>query len=117
MVLDAMKKDILPRYGEDLESTSEGVIRITASRRKCDVVIRQLELALGNIKRLKLNLLDLRPYLKNTKRPRILEHWINGYFTPESLVELSRLTDTGITQIPDQATSGVNAIKGQVRNQ
>jgi hypothetical protein len=116
MILDGMKKDFLPRYGEDLESISEGVIRITASRRKCDLVISQLELALGNIKRVELDLLDLMPAWDQKKvERRQKDRWIEATFTPETLLELSRLTDTEISQIHHKAIAGDNKHKKEVR--
>ena len=110
-----MKEDLLPTYIEKLEGfPSTGVIRITASRVKCDVIITELRRILGNVQTLKLSLLDLMPYDKGLEI-RHLNRWADKNFDDAALHELGHLTNTEIIRIPEKKMAGAKRPTKEVR--
>jgi hypothetical protein len=114
--LDALKEDYLPRYAEKHEGfPSQGVIRITASRNKCDIVITQLRQVLENIQTSKLSLVDLMPPPDENRFPaRTIDRWADKHFDDEALFELGRLTNTEISRVLQKNIAGDTRPKKEV---
>lgn len=110
-----MKEDYLPRYSQKLEGfPSKGVIRITASRKKCDIIITQLRRVLKNVQTSKLSLLDLMPPPDEKPEIRQLNRWADKRFDDAALQELGRLTNTEITRVLENKVAGDNRPKKEV---
>ncbi|CAG8962016.1 hypothetical protein HYFRA_00014124 [Hymenoscyphus fraxineus] len=100
-------KEGLGRAGEDIETfPSTGVVKITTTRRRYEPVIKRIESELKNIRILPISLSDLLPSSQSGRKLSIdkIQEWAASQFDDEALLELSRLTDTKITKMP-QGTS------------
>lgn len=113
-----MKEDFLPRHTEILKAFPEtGVVRITASRRSCDIIVNQLNWVLENVRSLKLSLVDLMPPVEERKnRFRKTDRWADRNFDDEALFELGRMTNTTITRVPHRNLPGRNLPAKEVRS-
>ncbi|RDL41043.1 uncharacterized protein BP5553_01022 [Venustampulla echinocandica] len=102
-MLDLIKKSILAGKGEKLEAFHlHGIIRITATEKTSDRIIREIERVLKNIKRIQFSLVDLMPppiVGKSMKAPRVRRR-LDPTFDDTTLAELGRITNTHVTRLP-----------------
>ncbi|CAG8971128.1 hypothetical protein HYALB_00008606 [Hymenoscyphus albidus] len=100
-------KEGLGRAGEDIETfPSTGVVKITTTRRRYKPVIKRIESELKNIRILPISLSDLLPSYQSGGKLSVdkIQEWAASQFDDEALLEISRLTDTKITKMPQNTS-------------
>ncbi|KAH6668199.1 mitochondrial inner-membrane-bound regulator-domain-containing protein [Halenospora varia] len=100
-ILDSIKAEFLSDREDRIQGfANSGLVRITSRQRQCQQVIKKIEAALRNIRRLGVNFSNLMPPNPKQKKHTNsqLIRWTEANLDEAALGELGRLTNTYITR-------------------